>query len=337
MGKLTEQQWNEVRVAYCDKDESIASLSRLYDIAEQSIWKWLKRRGLLKQRLIVSPPLTLEEFDQAAELYASGMTGVEIAAKMRRSPASIYKALAEEKLTLNRGEGKLRRVSQETRDKIPALYDEEKTLDEIAVLLKDEGATRGIVYEELKRRGKELRQPGRRGKFHSTPRIRKEIVLRYARGESLSWLAIYFECSRDPIMKVLREAGIAIRSFDEAVGIQWTDRKGRVHYMKSTWEIKTAEWLDAQLVEWDYEKETFTVGRWKGHDVHYTPDFWIYRPDGTLEKLLDVKGWARPRSMWRIDKFRRTHAQPLEVWDEAVLLERKIIEPKKVWRRRTLV
>jgi len=338
MGKLAEEQKQVAIKAYEAGDGTTAIARALsvppFSVTPQSIEKLLKAQGVWKRRRKNFVSVASEEAERIATLYRDGLSTTAIEKETGRSNATVCGVLKERGHNLTRAQGKLRRVAQETRDKIPVLYDADKTLDEIAEILKPEGVTRGIVYSELRRRGKELRRGGQRGKFHDNPRVHKEIVLRYTRGESLCWLAIWFECSRDPIMKVLREAGIAIRSFDEAVGIQWADRKGRVHYMKSTWEIKTAEWLDAQLVEWDYEKETFTVGRWKGHDVHYTPDFWIYRPDGTLEKLLDVKGWARPRSMWRIDKFRRTHSQSLEVWDEAALLERKIIEPKRVWRAR---
>lgn len=331
MGKLTDDQ-QQTAIRRFKAGDGIAAIARSLLVTPQAIEKLLKRRGVWVRRREVFDRVSDAEIERIVAAYQGGASTQEIESLVGRSNATICAVLHKHSCIRSRAEGKLRRVDQTTRDRIVALYQAGKTLDEVVAALSADGVTRSIAYNELKRRGVERRRAGQRGKFHNDPITRREIVMRYTRGESLSWLATYFECSRDPIMKVLQEHNIPIRSFDEAVGIQWTDRKGRLHYMKSTWEIKTAEWLDAQLIDWDYEKETFEVGSWKGHTVHYTPDFWIYRSDGSLEKLIDVKGWARPRSMWRIKKFRRKRPEPLEVWDERMLLERQIIEPKKVWR-----
>ncbi len=57
------------------------------------------------------------------------------------------------------------------------------------------------------------------------------------------------------------------------------------NYMKSSWEIKVAKWLDKNNIKWEYESKNCRFKRPNGH--HYIVDF--YLPD--LNKYIEVKGW----------------------------------------------
>lgn len=55
-------------------------------------------------------------------------------------------------------------------------------------------------------------------------------------------------------------------------------------YMKSSWEVKYANWLDSQLEEWTYEPE-FTLS----NNYTYLPDFQLRCGD-----IIEIKGYMRP-------------------------------------------
>lgn len=55
-------------------------------------------------------------------------------------------------------------------------------------------------------------------------------------------------------------------------------------WMRSSYEIKYAQWLDSKNIKWEYEPKAFKLG-----DATYTPDF--YLPE--TEEWVEVKGWWR--------------------------------------------
>lgn len=321
MGKMTDEQRQTAFAAYA-AGETVAALARQYGVTEQSLWKSLKRRGLLVQRLVMSPPLTEAEIDRAVSLYNSGQSVPDVATVMDRSAATIWRAFNTRGVLLTKAKSKLRRISDATRDQIVTFYQDGKTLDEIEKTLADQGVTRTVAKLELKRRGISRRRAGARGIFFNRPEKQQEIIKQYADGVSASQLAELNGCSIDPIFKILRDADVEIRDFDAATGLEWTDGSGRTRTMRSMWEIKAAKYLDAGGRKWDYESEHYDIG--DGHV--YTPDFWVYTSDGVLEKIVDVKGWLRPESAASIEKFKALYPTlPFELWNEAKLTELGIL------------
>jgi transposase len=213
------------------------------------------------------------------------------------------------------------RVPKAKRNAMETLYLAGNSLAEVAEQL---GATVQVVTDELDRRGVTKRGPGRKSRFADKPKEAEEIAAAYKNGCSESLLAEIFKCSRDAIRQVARDAGIEIRKGRAGQQVyRYEDRKGREHWMRSSWEIKTALYFDKQDINWDFELESFEIGPCR----RYTPDFWIYAADASLELLVDVKGWIYPASDDRIKLFRAARPDlPFELWGQKELSEKGILD-----------
>jgi hypothetical protein len=76
--------------------------------------------------------------------------------------------------------------------------------------------------------------------------------------------------------------------------------------MRSTWEVKFAQWLDQNGLSWDYEPNFFRVLSGK----RYAPDFYV--PDHGA--FYEIKGWMDERSTQKITAFRQEYPEyPLVV------------------------
>jgi len=322
MGKLTDQQRDAICKGY-EAGETPASLARVFDISGQSVHKLLKSRGVYKPIRTVLP-LSDAERDKIVGLYEQGQTADQIVALVQRSIGAVCSVLRTKGILKSRAQGRLDRIPQEVRDKAIALYESGKTAKEIIDLQLHPKLSRSVIYNELKRRGIPPRRAGARGVFWGRPEDQKAVCEKYELGMSGSALADIYQCSRDAVNKVLTDAGISIRSFDEATGLRWSDKSGRVFYMRSLWEIKTAKWLDDADRSWHYEHFAYDLGGGRT----YTPDFWVY-DGGDLVQLIDVKGWLRPASEDAIVTFEAMYPQlPFATWDEPELRERGILDIK---------
>ena len=315
---FTEKQQKQIVRLYRD-GASQSDLAGQFKTYSATIGRILRQRGI---QIRNSPRrVTQEDVDQIKALYLSGMSVEEVGGVVGRRSATVSRVCKELGITRARGVTKRRRVSNETRDKAVSLYQEGMTLDEIETEL---GITRTIIYSELKKRGVPRRGAGSRGRFHNAPEKRKQIADAYERGCSMALLCSVYKCSQDPIKKILKEHEIEPRKeIPGQRGYQFIDRKSREHWMRSSWEIKTARWLDDQERDWDYEKETYEIGPKK----RYTPDFWLYASSGALELIIDVKGWLYEDSASRIALFLTAHpALPFEIWTQELLAEKGILE-----------
>ena len=87
-------------------------------------------------------------------------------------------------------------------------------------------------------------------------------------------------------------------------------------WMRSSWEINIAEWLDKQGWDWLYEPKRFEL-----KDMTYLPDFYLPEQDVWWE----VKGWFHERSQKQIKQFRELYPnERLVVITEEIYL--KILE-----------
>ncbi len=66
-------------------------------------------------------------------------------------------------------------------------------------------------------------------------------------------------------------------------------------YMRSSWEVAYAKYLDAKGIKWLYESKTFDLG-----NTTYTPDF--YLPEFNL--YIEIKGYMRKVALNKIMKFK---------------------------------
>jgi hypothetical protein len=68
--------------------------------------------------------------------------------------------------------------------------------------------------------------------------------------------------------------------------------------VRSSWELRTAQALDALGVRWEFEPKRFDLGT-----QTYTPDF--YLPDGDC--YWEVKGYYGPKSRKTVALFRERY------------------------------
>lgn len=71
-------------------------------------------------------------------------------------------------------------------------------------------------------------------------------------------------------------------------------------WMRSSYEIKYAKYLDEQNIFWEYEPKTFDLG-----DETYTPDF--YLPSRDL--WVEVKGYWRKDAKRKFNKFKEQYPE----------------------------
>lgn len=93
-----------------------------------------------------------------------------------------------------------------------------------------------------------------------------------------------------------------------------TPKQGR-KWMRSGWEIKTANYLTNKGVDWYYEPRWLDIA----DGVHYLPDF--YLPDE--DKYIEVKGRKKKVDMAKVDLAMKKYN--IELWDGEELLKRGII------------
>jgi len=71
-------------------------------------------------------------------------------------------------------------------------------------------------------------------------------------------------------------------------------------WMRSSYEIRYAKYLDYIGVRWSYESKVFDLG-----NTTYTPDFYLL----DYNTYIEVKGWWRPDAIKKFRKFRRIYPQ----------------------------
>lgn len=87
--------------------------------------------------------------------------------------------------------------------------------------------------------------------------------------------------------------------------------------MDSSWEVKVAEYLDAQGLQWEYGQKVFSLSERKS-----------YRPDFVLAcgKIIEVKGYWRKENKEKFELWRSLYPDVVcEVWDKTKLKELKIL------------
>jgi hypothetical protein len=69
-------------------------------------------------------------------------------------------------------------------------------------------------------------------------------------------------------------------------------------WMRSTWEVKYAKYLDKNKIKWHYEYKTFDLG-----NCTYTPDFYLPKTN----EYIEIKGWWRKNSLRRFKLFKKLY------------------------------
>ncbi len=90
-------------------------------------------------------------------------------------------------------------------------------------------------------------------------------------------------------------------------GIQYyyeSPLQGKIR-LRSSYEYKYAKYLDQNNILWYYEIETFPLS----NEMTYTPDFFL--PE--YEKFIEIKGWMKPQSKIKIERFLEEYPWNLEI------------------------
>jgi len=89
------------------------------------------------------------------------------------------------------------------------------------------------------------------------------------------------------------------------------------YYMRSSYEIAYAKWLDSNNIKWVYEPVAFKVDS-NGKQTTYRPDFYLPETD----EYIEIKGWWRDDAKEKFLEFRKKY--PLI--NLAVLEKEQLIE-----------
>jgi len=104
-------------------------------------------------------------------------------------------------------------------------------------------------------------------------------------------------------------------------GSWYVCKDGSKVWMRSSWEIKLAKYLDQNNIEWLYEPKTFPInyGNKKGT---YSPDFFLVKE----KYFIEVKGWWRDDAFVKYSSFLKQYPNiVIKLYDKLKLKELKIL------------
>jgi len=90
-----------------------------------------------------------------------------------------------------------------------------------------------------------------------------------------------------------------IPNFDR-FGQYYEGKSGKI-WMRSSYEVKFAEWLDKYGIGWKFEPHSFYVGLGNWNGSEYTPDFYLPRHD----LYVETKGYLRDENVRKLKTFFR--------------------------------
>lgn len=230
--------------------------------------------------------------------YVSGETTVQIAAACGMKPARVQYMLRTAGVRL-RPRGNQTGFHPEERDaEIARRVLLGQRVREITKELKVSTATVAGVIES--------RGLPRHTKRHLLSAAQTAEVARlYQDGETYADLGLRYDVTTGVIRAALDEHNIKPRrGWAKYRVTRWTDRKGRLHLFKSTWERSYAQRVDSLGLGWDYEPKSFRITGVEGHRS-YTPDFLVKFPEG--ECFVEVHAWDDVPTRTRISLFRNQH------------------------------
>lgn len=92
----------------------------------------------------------------------------------------------------------------------------------------------------------------------------------------------------------------------------WREIGGKKHYYKSLWEINYAKYLEflkthGEIIDWEYEPETFWFEGIKRGVRSYLPDFKVYENNNNEVVFHEVKGYMDAKSKTKIKRLAKYH------------------------------
>ncbi len=250
-----------------------------------------------------------ELIEQAIELHKAGMSMADIGSKLGKSAAWVCKGFKRvgyvqskeryNKYALTEAEGKF------------VLENKAKPYDWIGAQL---GKSAHSISQWLKKRGVSKNKPANVGirececcktQYKPAQASQKFCSIK-CMGDSKSYLT-EVECAH---CKTLFMPSMSGRKFCSVEcgqeGYQSQHIKVRPYSysgvkMRSTWEVKFAQWLDSKGYEWKYEPTFFALPNRK----RYCPDFFV----PTHNAYYEIKGWMKDEAAEKIRQFRSLYPQ----------------------------
>ena len=107
-------------------------------------------------------------------------------------------------------------------------------------------------------------------------------------------------------------------------GYWYNTKNGSKIWMRSTWEIKTATYLDANNINWQYEPESFPI-KYSNKEGTYRPDFAILK-DKVIIEFWEVKGYWRDDAKEKYEAFVSQYPQhKIQLLGKEELKEKNIL------------
>ena len=129
----------------------------------------------------------------------------------------------------------------------------------------------------------------------------------------------------------LTSSNPSLRSYKGPTTVKgWYTSGDRKYYLKSSWELAYAKYLDSELVNgtikwWEYEPDTFWFERIKRGVRSYTPDFKVEYLDGKVE-YHEVKGYLDSKSKTKLNRMRIYHPDiVMKLIDRAVMKQLNLL------------
>ena len=272
---------------------------------------------------------TLEVEDVLRTSYTS-FGAKRCAAMVGRTPGQVRALAHKLGLKLHRKNATHVKLDDAQRVEAVKLYVSGMSAPKVAVRF---GVKHDCIYAVLGAAGVKRGRTGQRNR-KTTEAQEVQITADYNEGASTPDIAEQFGISICAVSAALHRQGTSLRKpgyRHAAVDKRMFDaRDGRKLLMRSTWEVKTAKWLDSTDEQWAYEEVTYPIVMPNGMTVRYTPDFWIYDADKNLRLVIDVKGLRNEEQARRIEVFKLQYpALPFEVWNLYVLRKKGIFDSNK--------
>lgn len=91
----------------------------------------------------------------------------------------------------------------------------------------------------------------------------------------------------------------------------WFPKDGKFLFMRSSWELNYAHYLNflvqqRKISKWEYEVDTFWFDKIKRGVTSYKPDFKVYNVDNTIE-YHEVKGHMDNKSITKLKRMKLYH------------------------------